>query len=118
MIGLETVYIPMYIKRREKTKEEIEENKAESLKMRELFMEIWRERPHYSQVSGKWLGKEPSSIFFDHLLVKELYPQFKFEKENILLVTADEHVERTSGWPKPKHQEFIDEAKKKFLYAE
>ena len=34
-----------------------------------FFKEIWKKRPHASEVSGRWLGKEPSSAFFHHIPV-------------------------------------------------
>ena len=84
-------------------------------RMRKLFLEIWEERPHYSEISGKWLGNEPLTIFFDHLLEKEMYEWLKYEKKNIILCTGEEHKLRTDGWPLPKHQKFIDKAKQEFL---
>lgn len=84
-------------------------------RMWNMFLEIWRERPHKSEISGKWLGNEPLSCMFDHLLEKELYPELKFEKENIMLMTCDEHTNKTNGWPLEKHKEAIEKAKKQFL---
>jgi len=59
--------------------------------LREFFSQIWSKRPHYSEVSGKWLGKEPLTIFFHHILPKEKYPQASFDEENIILLTLEEH---------------------------
>lgn len=105
----------MYIRRKKKTEEEKANREAEIRKIWDFFKEIWDERPHRSEISGIWLGNEPLTTFFDHLLPKELYPELKFEKENIILVTPDEHADKTGGWPHPKHQEAILEAKKRFL---
>lgn len=82
--------------------------------MREFFLEIWKERPHYSEVSGEYLGESPLSYHFDHLLEKSKYPSLQFEKENIALVTFEEHETKTNGRPLPKHQELINNAKTKF----
>ena len=79
-------------------------------KMWELFLEIWKERPHKSEVSGKWLGNEPLSYMFDHLLEKETYPNIKYEKWNIALVTLEEHDAKGMKFPLPKHKELIDKA--------
>lgn len=64
--------------------------------MQEFFLQIWRKRLHYSQVSMDYLGKEPLSVFFHHILPKEKYPQAEFDEENIILLTLEEHdnVER------------------------
>lgn len=59
-----------------------------------MFEEIWKERPHYSEVSGQWLGKEMLSLFFHHILPKgvDRYKEAKFDKDNIILLTWDEHA--------------------------
>ena len=64
--------------------------------MQEFFLQIWRRRLHYSQVSLDYLGKEPLSVFFHHILPKEKYPQAMYDEENIILLTLEEHdnVER------------------------
>lgn len=60
--------------------------------MRNFFLEIWNERKHYSEVSGDYLGKEPLSTFFHHILPKEKYPGLAYDKSNIILLTLDEHT--------------------------
>ena len=64
--------------------------------MQEFFLQIWRKRLHYSQVSMDYLGKEPLSVFFHHILPKEKYSQAMYDEENIILLTLEEHdnVER------------------------
>ena len=64
--------------------------------MQELFLQIWRIRLHYSQVSMDYLGKEPLTVYFHHILPKEKYPQAMYDEENIILLTLEEHdnVER------------------------
>lgn len=61
-------------------------------KMQEFFLQIWKKRLHYSQVSIEYLGKEPLSVFFHHILSKEKYPQAQFDEENIILLTLEEHA--------------------------
>lgn len=60
--------------------------------MQEFFLSIWNKKPHRSEVSGVYLGKEPLSVFFHHILPKEKYPQACFDEENIILLTLDEHT--------------------------
>lgn len=60
--------------------------------MRNFFMDIWNERKHESEVSGTYLGKEPLSTFFHHILPKSKYPELAYEKSNIILLTLDEHT--------------------------
>lgn len=78
-----------------KQSEKIALKRLQERKLREimlsLFMDIWMERPHKSEVSGRWLGKEALSTFFHHILPKSKYPDARFDKENIILLTFDEH---------------------------
>lgn len=59
--------------------------------MQDLFLKIWKKRLHYSEVSMDYLGKEPLSIFFHHILPKSKYPQAALDEENIILLTWQEH---------------------------
>jgi len=59
--------------------------------MRNLFLEIWKERKHYSEVSGDYLGSEALSTFFHHILPKSKYPELQYDKSNIILLTLPEH---------------------------
>lgn len=69
-----------------------ERNTEDILQMQELFLDIWKTRPHKSEVSGVSLGKEPLSIYFHHILPKEKYPQAKYDEHNIILLSLDEHT--------------------------
>lgn len=42
-------------------------------------------------VSGKYLGKEPLTVFFHHVLPKEKYPEASLDEQNIILLTLEEH---------------------------
>ena len=59
--------------------------------MNVFFLQVWAKRKHYSEVSGDYLGKEPLTIFFHHILPKEKFPQAKYDDDNIILLTFDEH---------------------------
>jgi len=61
------------------------------LKMRNFFMEIWKKKTHHSEVSGVYLGSEPMSTYFHHILPKEKYPEACLDEENIILLTLEEH---------------------------
>ena len=60
--------------------------------MHVFFKEIWKERKHYSELSGIYLGDEAMSTFFHHILPKEKYPELGYDKSNIILLTLDEHT--------------------------
>lgn len=62
-----------------------------SLLLREFFLSIWKKRPHKSEVSGAYLGKEPMSTYFHHILPKEKYPEACLDEENIVLLSLEEH---------------------------
>ena len=78
-------------------KESMSKGKAKAVRtepnpMHVFFKEIWKERKHYSELSGIYLGKEPMSTFFHHILPKEKYPEVAYDKSNIILLTLDEHT--------------------------
>lgn len=56
-----------------------------------FFQQIWCKKPHFSELSGEFLGNEPLTVFFHHILPKEKYPQGALDEENIILLTLQEH---------------------------
>jgi len=78
-------------------KEPIRINKIKTVRteanpMHVFFKQIWKERKHYSELSGTYLGDEAMSTFFHHILPKEKYPELAYEESNIILLTLDEHT--------------------------
>ena len=63
----------------------------QTVELHEFFLHIWKKRLHYSEVSMDYLGREPLSVFFHHILPKEKYPQAALDEENIILLTLNEH---------------------------
>ena len=61
--------------------------------MRTFFMSVWNTRPHVSEVSPTFLGHEPLSVFFHHILPKSdpKYKHLRYDEENIILLTLEEH---------------------------
>ena len=60
----------------------------------QMYKEIWDEREHISELSGKPLL--PTSHMkwhwqFLHVLPKGSYPKWKFNKKNIILALPEEH---------------------------
>lgn len=98
-----------------KSEENIKEEKEQRLRDFEFYNSIWNIRNHNCEVCSKYLGEELLSIFFDHLLEKELYPQFRYNLDNILLVCGDCHTNKTNGFPKEKHKQAIIRAEKLLL---
>ena len=68
-----------------------EEPIRQTVELHEFFLQIWRKKLHYSEVSMDYLGREPLSVFFHHILPKSKYPQAEFDEENIILLTWQEH---------------------------
>lgn len=60
---------------------------------REMFFEIWEERPHYctNPDCRMFLGHEPKVQFFSHIKPKSVYPELRLEKTNIRLLCFDCH---------------------------
>lgn len=86
-------------KETDKQRRKKQEKKEFTARMLSVFMDIWHDRKHNSEVSGRWLGKEPLTIFFHHILPKSKYPQAALDVENIILLTFEEHqkVENDPG---------------------
>ena len=56
------------------------------------FIEIWKERKHVSEVSGARLGPEMRTFYFSHVLPKSTYSLGRTDKDNIILMTLEEHT--------------------------
>lgn len=61
-----------------------------------LFDEIWIERQHKSFLTGHNLDKYYGTDFyvnlFAHVLSKKKYPKFRLLKDNIVLLSPEEHM--------------------------
>lgn len=57
-----------------------------------FFESIWNERPHRCEVTGASLGKTPNTMYFHHILPKNKYPQFAFDKDNIIILHPNIHA--------------------------
>ena len=73
------------------SEESIDECKKELAEMHLFFLEIWKKKPHKSEISGTYLGSEALSTFFHHILPKSKYPEASLDEENIILLTWEEH---------------------------
>ena len=73
------------------TSKKVEKTNGKNLQMKQFFLSIWKKRAHCSEVSVKFLGNEPMSTYFHHILPKSKYPEAWLDEENIILLTLDEH---------------------------
>lgn len=69
----------------------LDKSPSKFLEMRQFFLSIWKKKPHRSEISGTYLGKEAMSTYFHHILAKEKYPEACLDEENIILLTLEEH---------------------------
>ena len=67
------------------------DKKARWQKDVKFYTEIWTESNRKCQISGKYLGNEPLSTFFHHILAKTRFPEYRYCKWNILLVHPEIH---------------------------
>ena len=91
------------------------DNKRNISDMNAFFLQVWKNRKqHDCENCGKWLGKEPLSYMFDHLLEKSKYPELKYEEDNIMLVCLECHDNKTRGFLTDLVRVKIEEVRKKF----
>lgn len=66
-----------------------------------LYKEIWKERPHKSEISGEPLIENQHHPLwrnqFMHILPHSQYKHYEFRKENIILGTHEEHTLQTNN---------------------
>lgn len=83
--------------------------------MQEFFLHIWnKSNVHTCENCGKWLGKEPLSYMFDHVLEKSKYPELKYKEENIMLLCLECHDNKTRENLTDLVREKIEKVRKKF----
>jgi 5-methylcytosine-specific restriction endonuclease McrA len=91
------------------------DNKRNISDMNAFFLQIWNNRKqHDCENCGKWLGKEPLSYMFDHLLEKSKYPDLAKEEDNIMLVCLECHDNKTRGFLTDFVRQKILELRKKY----
>ena len=82
-------------KKYKKTADEISLNQQKIDKMRDFFLSVWKKRPHYCTVCGRWLGTEPLSYNFHHVIPKNQQKTYSiditYDEKNIVLVDLDCH---------------------------
>lgn len=101
---------PLKKKKKIISQEEIEEIQ----KMWNFFLSLWKKRPHYCTICGAWLGTEPRSYMFDHLLEKQTYPDLKHKEENIAFLCLSCHDLKTRGFFPTSYALLIEKTKKLF----
>lgn len=72
-------------------------NKIKPTGEKQLFIEIWNQRPHMCINCNTWLGNDPCAHFFSHIKSKKQHPELRLVKTNIELLCFDCHYERDHG---------------------
>lgn len=82
-------------KKKKLSKEKIKEREEEINKMREFFLSLWKKLPHYCIICGAWLGTEPRSYNFHHVIPKQCQKNYKiditYDEKNIIFVCLNCH---------------------------
>lgn len=64
---------------------------------KEVFAEIWSERPHVCVNCKEHLGNEAKAWFFAHIKSKKKFPELRLDKNNIQLLCLKCHHEFDNG---------------------
>lgn len=73
----------------------------------EFYNGIWEKRPHVCGNCNAFLGNEPLTIYFDHILEKSKYPEYRYNENNIWLLCWNCHTNKTNGIYSDKMREVI-----------
>lgn len=82
---------------------------------RDFYLGIWEQREHKCYNCKAPLFGEPLTIYFDHILEKSKYPQFRHTEENICLLCWNCHQNKTNGVAGRKLVGLVEETKRKLL---
>jgi 5-methylcytosine-specific restriction endonuclease McrA len=75
-----------------------------------FYLSIWHTREHKCEQCGRYLGSEPLTIYFHHILAKSKYKQYRHSSWNIALVCGDCHSQCETNIDKtPKLKQRHDE---------
>lgn len=69
----------------------INDAKKLTVKDKMLYAEIWEEREHIDFETGLPIYGEARTLYFHHVLEKHLYPQFRYKKWNIIIISWETH---------------------------
>lgn len=85
----------------------------EIVKLRDFFLSLWKKRPHYCIVCGAYLGTEPHSYNFHHIIGKRFQSEYSiditYNEKNIILVCLDCHSSIENGFLPPSLQKLKTE---------
>lgn len=98
-------------KQSDRAKEKLEAKKELLELDRQFYMGIWLGRSHVCNFCKCRLGKEPKTYYFDHILEKEVYPEYRHNPKNIQLLCLNCHNNKTSGYTPEWFKDFVNKTK-------
>ena len=78
---------------------------------KEFYMKVWGSRPHICNFCKCSLGSEALTYHFDHILEKEVYPEYRHEIQNIQLLCLPCHNNKTGGFVPEWFKDFVQNIK-------
>lgn len=106
------------IKSKPKTEEEKKAQQEQFERDKAFYLEIWEsmELPRRCFETGKFLPQEPLLTMFHHCLYKSKYPEYRYEKWNIVVILPDVHSLTHSDIDKtPKIKEYTIKLKQEYV---
>jgi len=98
-------------KRSDRAKQKIEAKKELLEIDRQFYLGIWLARPHFCNFCKCHLGNEPRTYHFDHILEKEVFPEYRHTPKNIQLLCLNCHNNKTSGYTPEWFKNFVNQTK-------
>ena len=101
------------LKRISDTRKALLEEKPKENPLHKWMYSLWKSMPYkkFCKSCGTPIYGEFSTLYFDHLLEKKMYPEFTFEEKNIYFCCGNCHLSKTNGFPTENHKKAIEEAK-------
>lgn len=111
-------------RRKVKSPEEKKEQQDQYNADWEFYKKIWdsrwctNERPvgwwHICESCKQQIWGELKSLYIDHILEKSVFPQLRYEPDNIAILCTDCHSSKTNGIVNSVYKNRIEKAKKEF----
>ena len=60
--------------------------------LKNFFELCWKNKPHYCEITKKYLGNKYSSLYLHHILPKSKYKEAAFDEENIIVLSREIHA--------------------------
>lgn len=74
-----------------KTQEQKEIEQMTKNADKRFYGHLWALRGPYSEISSKFLGSGTNKACIHHILSKNKYPIYRYQEDNCILLTIDEH---------------------------